>query len=136
MNLNFHRLPRHKGHHFFLFWRAQSWGDWGETLPNKEARGGRWEGKEKGVSRFSLSIVHINRAILLEYEGGASAWGRSRGLCRPAPGYLPSSVLFFFFASFRSWKKARFKSVSRFLVLPLFEHSYVLHESLTVPFLI
>ena len=97
MNLNFHRLPRHKGHHFFLFWRAQSWGDWGETLPNKEARGGRWEGKEKGISRFSLSIVHINRAILLEYEGGASAWGRSRGLCRPAPGYLPSSVLFFFF---------------------------------------
>ena len=95
MNLNFHRLPRHKGHHYFLFWRAQSWGDWGETLPNKEARGGRWEGKEKGISRFSLSIVHINRAILLEYEGGASAWGRSRGLCRPAPGYLPSSVLFF-----------------------------------------
>ena len=135
MNLNFHRLPRHKGHQFFLFWRAQSRGDWRETSPNKEARGGRWDRKENGISRFSLSIVQIDRAILLEYERGASAWGRSRGLCRPAPGYLPSSVLFFF-ASFRSWKKARFKSVSRFLVLPLFEHSYVLHASLTVPFLI
>ena len=99
--LELQRLHRHKGHHFFLFWRAQSRGDWGETLPNKEARGGRWEGKEKGISRFSLSIVHIDRTILLEYEGGASAQGRSRGLCRPVPGYLPSSaVLFFFFFFF------------------------------------
>ena len=69
LNLNFQRLPRHKGH-FLLFWRAQSRG---ETSPNKEARGGRWEGKEKGISPFSLSIVYIDRAILLEYEGGASA---------------------------------------------------------------
>ena len=48
---------------------AESRGDWG----NKEARGGQWEGKENGISRFSLSIVQIDRAILLEYEGGASA---------------------------------------------------------------
>ena len=105
MNLNFHRLPRHKGHQFFLFWRAQSRGDWRETSPNKEARGGRWDRKENGISRFSLSIVQIDRAILLEYERGASAWGRSRGLCRPAPGYLPSSVLFFFLPHFDPGRK-------------------------------
>lgn len=31
---------------------------------------GRWEGKKKGISRFSLSIVQIDRPIFLEYPGG------------------------------------------------------------------
>ena len=79
----------------FLLWARLVTERLGRESPNKEASGGRWEGKENRISRFSLSIVHIDRAILLEYEGGASAKGRSRGLCRPAPGYLPSSAVLF-----------------------------------------
>ena len=81
----------------FLLWARLVTGRLRRESPNKEASGGRWEGKENRISRFSLSIVHIDRAILLEYEGGASALGRSRGLCRPAPGYLPSSAVLYFF---------------------------------------
>ena len=72
LNLNFQRLPRHKGH-FFLLWARLVTERLRRVSPNKEASGGRWEGKENRISRFSLSIVHIDRAILLEYEGGASA---------------------------------------------------------------
>ena len=135
MNLNFQRLPRHKGH-FFCF-GALSHGETGERHHQIRKP---WVtlGREREWIKPFPSLHSPNRpSHFIGIRRRSFCIGEIERSLPTGPRLLAQFCsLFFFFASFRSWKKARFKSVSRFLVLPLFEHSYFLHESLTVPFLI
>lgn len=109
----------------FLFWRAKSRGDWGEASPNKEARRGTM-GREKEGNKPFLTFHSPNRPpdfLGIPRRGGGLEWlcvGEIETSWPTRPRLLAQLCCFLFFAWFRSWKKARFKSISRFLVLCIF----------------